>query len=269
MIKTYYIYYIGAAVPGQWQRKERFLFPFYDKIREDKIIYGISPKEVIMNRRILVDVGMLLSFLVLLDYRLVRNTGHEALAVVFFLLFLLHTWFNRQWYVSLPRGRWNTDRKLTFLSDILLLGSFGAVMGSGLLISHTLPTGMEKAPLLAHQIHHVAGYVMVIALGFHLGLHWNAILPRLERGIGLRKIPHLSLLYKILLCLLAAGGIYFSFYYSIGSRLLLLRIPSARSMPVTLWTFTFGHLLIISLYAAGAYYVQKLLRPSKRKSSRA
>ena len=112
-----------------------------------------------MNKRLTVDLGMLISFLVLLDYRLVRNFGHETLALVFFLLFLLHTWFNRQWYASLTRGRWNTDRKLTFLADLLLLGSFAAVMASGLMISHTLPTGMQKAPLLAHQIHHVAGYV--------------------------------------------------------------------------------------------------------------
>lgn len=99
-----------------------------------------------MNKRMTVDLGMLISFLVLLDYRLVRNFGHETLALVFFLLFLLHTWFNRQWYASLTRGRWNTDRKLTFLTDLLLLGSFAAVMASGFMISHTLPTGMQRAP---------------------------------------------------------------------------------------------------------------------------
>ena len=224
--------------------------------------------EVIMNKRMTVDLGMLISFLVLLDYRLVRNFGHETLALVFFLLFLLHTWFNRQWYASLTRGRWNMDRKLTFLADLLLLGSFAAVMASGLMISHTLPTGMQKAPLLAHQIHHVAGYVMVIALGFHLGLHWSAILPRLEKGMGFSKIPHRAILYKVLVMLLTVGGIYFSFYYSLGSRLLLLRIPNARSIPVTLWTFTFGHLLIMSLYAAGAYYVQKFFRQRKRRPAR-
>ncbi|WP_297013946.1 DUF4405 domain-containing protein [uncultured Dialister sp.] len=178
-----------------------------------------------MNKRMIVDTGMLISFLVLLDYRFVRNFGHETLAIVFFLLFLLHTWFNRQWYASLGRGLWNMDRKLTFLADVLLLGSFAAVMGSGLMISHTLPTGMQKAPLLAHQVHHVAGYVMLIALGFHLGLHWSAILSRLEGGLGFGKIPHLSLVYKVLLLLIAAGGIYFSLYYSIGSRLLLLPSP--------------------------------------------
>ena len=221
-----------------------------------------------MNKRMTVDLGMLISFLVLLDYRLVRNFGHETLALVFFLLFLLHTWFNRQWYASLTRGRWNMDRKLTFLADLLLLGSFAAVMASGLMISHTLPTGMQKALLLAHQIHHVAGYVMVIALGFHLGLHWSAILPRLEKGMGFSKIPHRAILYKVLVMLLTVGGIYFSFYYSLGSRLLLLRIPNARSIPVTLWTFTFGHLLIMSLYAAGAYYVQKFFRQRKRRPAR-
>lgn len=220
-----------------------------------------------MNKRMIVDTGMLISFLMILDYRFVRNFGHEMLAILFFLLFLLHTWFNRQWYTSLARGRWNTDRKLTFLSDLLLLLSFAAVMGSSFMISHVLPTGMEKAPRLAHQVHHVAGYVMLIAMGFHLGLHWSAILPRMEKGMDLGKIPHLSLVYKLLLLLIAAGGIYFSFYYSIGSRLLLQRIPNARAIPVTLWTFTLGHLLILSLYAAAAYYVQQLFR-RKRKPSR-
>lgn len=213
-----------------------------------------------MNKRIVVDVGMLLSFLVLLDYRYVRNVGHEGFALVFFILFLFHTWFNRQWYRSLPRGRWNRDRKLAFLADVLLLGSFAAVIVTGVLISHTLPHIFGSAPRLVHQIHHVAGYLMVPAIGFHLGLHWSAILPQMERAMGFSKISFLPLLYKLLLVLLAVGGIYFSFYYSVGSRILLKSIPNARSIPVTLWTFTFGHLLIISLYAAMAYYVQKLVR---------
>lgn len=114
-----------------------------------------------MNKRIIVDIGMLVSFLVLLDYQLVRNVGHEGLALVFFLLLLLHTRFNRQWYRSLPRGRWNRDRKLTLMADILLLGSFAAVMVTGVLISHTLPHVFGSAPRLVHQIHHVAGYLMV------------------------------------------------------------------------------------------------------------
>ena len=218
-----------------------------------------------MNKRMITDIGMLLSFLLLMDYRLVRNAGHEGLALLFFLFFLLHTWFNRQWYTSLSRGRWNTDRKLTLLADVLLLVSFAAVMGSGLLVSHNLPRLFGKAPTLVHQIHHVAGYLMVLAIGFHLGLHWNAILPRMEKGMHLKAIPFLSLAYKLSLLLIAAGGIYFSFYYSIGSRLFLLPIPNARSLPVTLWTFTFGHLMIISLYAAMAYYLQKYFRNRMRK----
>lgn len=60
-------------------------------------------KEVIMNKRMIVDTGMLISFLMILDYRFVRNFGHEMLAILFFLLFLLHTWFNRQWYTALAR----------------------------------------------------------------------------------------------------------------------------------------------------------------------
>ena len=44
-----------------------------------------------MNKRLTVDLGMLISFLVLLDYRLVRNFGHETLALVFFFLFLTQT----------------------------------------------------------------------------------------------------------------------------------------------------------------------------------
>lgn len=187
--------------------------------------------EVMMNKRMTVDLGMLISFLVLLDYRLVRNFGHETLDLVFFLLFLLHTWFNRQWYASLTRGRWNTDRKLTFLADLLLLGSFAAVMASGFMISHTLPTGMQKAPLLAHQIHHVAGYVMVIALGFHLGLHWSAILPRLEKGMGFYKIPHLSLLYKCLSFFSLPAAFTFPFTTAWGADSFFSAFPMPEAFP--------------------------------------
>lgn len=91
-----------------------------------------------MKKRMILDTAMLVTFLLLLDYGLVHNRGHEILGILFLLLALLHTKWNLSWYRSLPRGRWTKQRVFSFLTNGVLILSFLTVMVTGLSISRTV-----------------------------------------------------------------------------------------------------------------------------------
>lgn len=209
-----------------------------------------------MKKRILLDIAMMLTFVILLDYRYIHNLGHELMAVLFSLLFLFHALWNKNWYTNLKKGHWNGIRKrLTFLNLLLLL-AFLAVMVTGIFISHHLYFMGYRFPLWVHRLHRIAGFSMLILIGLHLGQHWQPMWGRMKQ-----KLPFLAgpIRYPLLLAM-AVGGIYFSFFYHIGGRLLLIPLSQLGRPPVTLFLFILAHLLIIALYTIVGYYGEKVLR---------
>lgn len=218
---------------------------------------GPPIRRFIMKKRMILDTAMLVTFLLLLDYRLVHNRGHEILGILFLLLALLHTKWNLSWYRSLQRGRWTKQRVFSFLTNGVLILSFLTVMVTGLSISRTVFPFHPHLSFWVNGLHQAAGYLMLIALGLHLGLHWQAILPRMQKGLSLRPSKALSWMNRLLMILIVLSGIYFSFDAHIGNRLLLLSARgSAFNSPG--W-FLFSRLMMIGLYASLAYYGQKLL----------
>lgn len=147
-----------------------------------------------MKLRMIVDTVMLVLFLAILDYRQIGSSHHEIFGMIFFVIVIFHNYLNRQWYKSLPRGRWNWDRRFTFLIDVVLIGSFLAVMITAPLISYKLSLDIN-APLIVHRIHRIGGYVMLVAIGLHLGIHWSALLPRFKKALhlGIRRLFPFSL----------------------------------------------------------------------------
>ena len=208
-----------------------------------------------MKKRIFLDILMTLVFVVLLDYRFIKNAGHEIMAVLFCLLFYFHYRWNKNWYHNLTKGRWNGIRKRMTLINGLLLLAFVLVMMTGVLISHHLYYMGIKFPLWVHRLHRIAGFSMLILIGLHLGLHWQNIWMPMKRKMHLPQ----PVIYLLLLAI-AAGGIYFSCYYHIGGRLLCIPLNQLGRPPVTLGLFVFGHLLIIGMYTILSHYVEKGLR---------
>lgn len=144
-----------------------------------------------MKLRMIVDTVMLFLFLAILDYRQIGSSHHEIFGMIFFVIVIFHNYLNRQWYKSLPRGRWNWDRRFTFLIDVVLIGSFLAVMITAPLISYKLSLDIN-APLIVHRIHRIGGYVMLGSL--QLGCTWGftgALFFRVSRRLCTWEIRRL------------------------------------------------------------------------------
>ena len=207
-----------------------------------------------MHLRMPVDLSMLFVFLLLLDYRYVHNFGHEMLALVFTALFLLHTYLNAGWYRTLFHGHWPKQRIVMTGIDLLLLFLFLGVMLTGLSFSHTMPFFAVHPPLWVHRLHRIFGFLMLFVMGLHLGIHWQGIWTKMKRAMHIPHTAAVSFLSHAAALALAAAGVYSSFLYALGSRLLLLPVRSLARPPATLFLFLACHLSIVILYTVIGYY---------------
>ena len=108
---------------------------------------------------------------------------------------------------------------------------------------------------------------MLVMTGLHLGLHWQGICRRI---VSIAKIPSsrvLKIVGRIAAAALVLGGIYSSFVYQIGSRLMMEHVFGGFGTEPDWLSFVIAHLSIISCYTAGAYFVQQILLKSRHKVS--
>ena len=94
---------------------------------------------------------------------------------------------------------------------------------------------------------------MLFVMGLHLGIHWQGIWAKMKRAMHIPNTAPVSFLSHASALILAAAGVYSSFLYALGSRLLLLPVRSL-ARPPTLFLFLACHLSIVILYTVIGYY---------------
>lgn len=124
----------------------------------------------------LLDAVMLLLLSLMYQKRAISMRFHEVGGLVLFGLFLLHNGLNWKWIeaVSLKifRAGLQPHARVSWLVNTLLLIAMTATVGTGLLISKTLPTSIQDA-YLVKPWHYFSAAAALILTGIHLGLHWK------------------------------------------------------------------------------------------------
>lgn len=126
---------------------------------------------------------MLVVLLMLMPYSMISGGGksHEILGVLIFVLFVLHQFFNRNWYKSLKFGKFNRDRILTTSVNFLILLLMILQTASGVWLSNYLflfdfYEGLDAARLM----HLVISYWLFILVAIHLGFHFKMLKTQLK-----------------------------------------------------------------------------------------
>ncbi len=214
-------------------------------------------------KRLLLDAVLFVLLLYLMAFRLLPRRPHEAIGVLFPLLTILHLVWNRAWFSSFSRDKWDFAHLFPVLVNFGLIASFLAATVSGLAVAHRLFPGVFgpvwQKSLFVRQLHIASGYWMMVFTGLHLGLHWQSLWTRFLHWCGgdgsRRGWPALG---RAAAFVIAAGGIYGSFLNRMGDRLMmveLVRQTPATRLPTGLFILVllliFGFWTVIG-YAAGS-----------------
>lgn len=136
--------------------------------------------------KIAIDVLMTALLVVQMAYPVTEQQIHEWTGAGMLLLFIAHHILNLHWLKVLGKGKYNGQRILQTVVDVLLLADMLALMFSGIRLSRyvfTFLPGLGSAAT-ARRLHMLASYWGFVLMGAHLGLHWGMITAPLRRRSG-------------------------------------------------------------------------------------
>lgn len=162
-----------------------------------------------MNKKIkiIVDIIMYILFIYLMGYRLFWNLNiHAILGTILFILFILHHILNYKWYKTILKGKYNYQRIILLIIDLLLLISMIFMIVSAILLSGSV-TSLSKIPTTeTARIMHVTstawGFILMTT---HLGLHLKNVLLKFEKKI---KNTNFEYCYYLIIIILLIFGVY-------------------------------------------------------------
>jgi hypothetical protein len=123
---------------------------------------------------LLLDATMLLSFTVLMSWRLAGVPAHEWLAAGLLGLIVVHLVIHWGWVETRARKAVGTRSPRTRM-NLLLNGHLFLAMGT----ANTLTPG---AYLSWHQVHDTSSSLAQIILGLHVALNWDLIVAGIRRA---------------------------------------------------------------------------------------
>ncbi len=142
-----------------------------------------------MKKKI-IDIILVIVLLFLMAYQVTGEMLHEWIGIAMTVLVIVHQILNRKWYGALFKGKYNIFRTVTTVANILLLASFALTAFCGMSMSgYAVPFlyGMSGIAF-ARRFHLAMSFWTFILMGFHLGLHIPAMLPKMKPSKIIRTI---------------------------------------------------------------------------------
>lgn len=130
------------------------------------------PKKVVAKR--IVDFIMTLLLLFLMGYQFWGQLAHEWAGAIMFICFILHHILNKNWYISLTKGRYISIRVIWIILNILLFVAMLGLMISGIMLSRhvfaflSIKSGMS----FTRKLHMLSAYWGFLLMALHIGFHW-------------------------------------------------------------------------------------------------
>ena len=239
-------------------------------------------KELVI--RIVTDVLMTISLLLLMPYSLLSETAHEWIGMAMLILFIFHHVLNRRWIKSVVKGKYKPLRIIqTLLVVVMLLLMLGS-MASGILLSTHIFKDINIAgtSMAARQVHMFCAYWGFAVMSVHIGMHWNMAVtmagklfkePPVLRGEYQKvqnifrepdKFLRIIISIFILIALVVAGYGIFAFHKrQIGEYLLMKMHFVFYDYTENVMFFMLDYLAVMILIAVAGYYISMLLKKIK------
>ena len=129
-----------------------------------------KPITAVRIQKIIIDAILGLLYLLLLGYAFTGGKAHEAAAVVFAIVVVIHNIVNIRWYKALNKGGYTGKRRLGTVINIALLADMTTLLATGILNSRYLfPTVLSLTNI--GQIHKVLAMIGFVLIVLHVSMH--------------------------------------------------------------------------------------------------
>lgn len=218
----------------------------------------MRPKRLRRLLRYGVDALMLVLLLFLMSYPVTRGLmRHGMCGVLFWALLPVHLSLNCGWFCSLFRGHWNRSRILLCAADTALLAA-GLLLAVSSLAMAGEVFSFAPFPMTSwgRSLHTAASAWTFVLAAFHLGLHCQAVIRRIERACGRFRLP-------VMLAVMLAGGLAFFESGLLGSMLFLEGVKPYAADPAA---FLVQYLGVVLFFCLAAQILNRVMNncPSRK-----
>lgn len=206
--------------------------------------------------KMIVDILMLI--LMILEYSKIY-TGqllHEIFGITLLGLFVIHNILNINFYKALFKGKYNSQRIITTITDLafLLCMLFTIILGIPISDKVFKFLGLNRN-MLIRKLHTIFGYWGLVILSIHLGLHFKMIFSKISKKAKNNKI--LRIVTYLIQILVMIYGIKLMIDNSLVDYLIgksSFAIPSGNIV-----TSFINNLIIVFSVGLVTYNLEKLL----------
>ena len=192
------------------------------KHNKDKKISG-KPKNI---HKYILDLIMTIIMVLLMRTFFTGLLLHEALGIAVFLMVILHQIFNWKCTKGLLKCLFKKDIKLStrigVIIDITLVFVIAGIIITGIIISKVIFGFDLNADLVlaASGLHHSLGYIALILISIHLGLHWSSIMAFFRKIFNLKTFNVVrTTVLRIITFLIVIAGIRGSFQQNVLTKI--------------------------------------------------
>ena len=219
----------------------------------------------------IVDLAMVVLLPLLMLEILIGQETHEWLGAVMLALFLVHHLLNLGWWRGFAKGKYTPSRAFQTALDLLLLLDMAALGVSGVMMSDFVFRflGLRGGMMVARQLHLLASYWGLILMSAHLGMHLGQFFPLCRKLFRLsEKNGKRTWFLRTVAAVLSAYGLYAFIDQHIADYLFaqthFVLFDETKAAAV----YFAETVAMMCLFAAAAYYLNKLLRKAGKKSER-
>ncbi len=223
----------------------------------------------VLRRRLLLPAAMAASLLLGLAYWWLGNLAHEITGLALFVLLGWHVAFNRSWFRNLFRGPYGLKRTLVVAMHLALIVNMAVLLVTSIAISQSLFALLALPDsVTAREVHWFSAYWAMIAVGSHIGLHWQRVLNLAQNRLAIPlERPAVVIGARIAVIALAACGVHSFAVLGVWTRLTF-------GYSLDFWDFTasvtpfFAHwAAVVALPAIAVHYLVTTKRAGRRSSA--
>lgn len=213
---------------------------------------------IIRKIKTAVDFIMIMIFLTLMSYTLVRENIHEYFGLSCFVLVVLHHLLNFRWHKSVFRGKYNPLRITETIVNILLAVLLFSSVISGILMSKYVFNFLDININLdiIRKIHIISVYWFFVSVSFHFGLRINIIKSFFRKNIHIKN-NEIVLIIKILIF---AYGVYAVYKRNIISYMFLRSYFVFFNFEEPIVLFFLDYAAIMIMFILSGEFVSYLLK---------
>lgn len=216
-----------------------------------------------MNKKILIDIIMLICVLCAISYRIVGGIYHEIIGLTFLSFFVIHNILNIKWYKNIKAGKYNRLRFIITVLNILLIICTIILITTGIMHSKEI-FGFatdEDSISASWKVHALFAYWFFVLASIHLGIYCHTILIK----IPVYKNKKFIILGRIFFLITALIGIKEFMDRNIGSKLILYYSFDFWHTSEPLYSYIASYISIMCLFAFVTYYLIRIKKLGSKK----